>query len=95
MFRCAAPGFVSAMYEKAGLCEVVEWDVDVELVTSSPEQYWEMISEHVSLTIAALQKVDGGARDRIRASAIANVRGFEKDGRVRVPGVARFIVGTK
>ena len=25
MFRCAAPGYVSALYEAAGLREVAEW----------------------------------------------------------------------
>jgi SAM-dependent methyltransferase len=95
MFRCAAPGYVSALYEAAGLCEVAEWDVGVELVTVSPAQYWEMISEHVSLAVAALQQADEPARERIRATAIAKVSAFEKDGMVRVPGVARCIVGTK
>jgi SAM-dependent methyltransferase len=95
MFRCAAPGYVSALYEDAGLRDVAEWDVDVELVTRSPAQYWEMISEHVSLAVAALQRVDEPARERIRATAIAKVSAFEKDGKVRVPGVARCIVGTK
>jgi SAM-dependent methyltransferase len=95
MYRCAAPGYVSALYEGAGLREVVEWDVDIELVTRSPEQYWEMISEHVSLAVAALQQVDEPARERIRAHAIAEVRAFDHDGEVRVPGVARCIVGTK
>ena len=33
MFRCAAPGYVSALYQAAGLREVAEWDVGVELVT--------------------------------------------------------------
>ena len=95
MFRCAAPGYVSALYEGAGLRDAAEWDVDVELVTDSPAQYWEMISEHVSLAVAALQQVDEPARERIRANAIAKVSAFEKDGKVRVPGVARCIVGTK
>jgi SAM-dependent methyltransferase len=95
MFRCAAPGHVSALYEDAGLGDVAEWDVDVELVTRSPEQYWDMISEHVSLAVAALEQVDQPARERIRADAIAKVRAFEKNGEVRVPGVARCIVGTK
>jgi SAM-dependent methyltransferase len=95
MFRCAAPGYVSALYEGAGLRDVAEWDVDVELVTRSPAQYWEMISEHVSLAVAALQQVDELARERIRANAIAKVSAFEKDRKVRVPGVARCIVGTK
>ena len=53
------------------------------------------MSEHVSLAVAALQKVDEPARERIRASAIAKVSAFEKDGVVRVPGLARCIVGTK
>jgi ubiquinone/menaquinone biosynthesis C-methylase UbiE len=95
MYRCAAPGYVSTLYERARLRDIVEWDVDVELVTRSPEQYWEMISEHVSLAVAALQQVDEPARERIRARAIAQVSAFEKDGKVRVPGVARCIVGTK
>jgi SAM-dependent methyltransferase len=95
MFRCAAPGCVSALYEGAGLRDVAEWDVDIELVTRSPAEYWDMISEHVSLAVAALQQVDGRARERIRARAIAKASAFEKDGTVRVPGVARCIVGTK
>ena len=95
MFRCAAPGFVSALYEAAGLREVVEWDVDVELVTRSPEQYWEMISEHVSLAVAALQQVDEPARERIAKAVIAKVSTYEEDGKVRIPGMARCIVGTK
>jgi ubiquinone/menaquinone biosynthesis C-methylase UbiE len=95
MYRCATQGYVSALYEAAGLRDVVEWDVDLELVTRSPEEYWEMISEHVSLAVAALRQVDEPARERIRADAVANVSAFEKDGTVTVPGVARCIVGTK
>jgi SAM-dependent methyltransferase len=95
MYRCAAPGYITALYQGAGLRDVSEWDVEVELVTESPEQYWEMISEHVSLAVAALQSVDEPARERIRTQAIAKVSPFEKDGKVRVPGLARCIVGTK
>lgn len=95
MFRCAAPGCISALYEGAGLTNVDEWDVAVELVTRSPSQYWEMISEHVSLAVAALQQVSEQERERIRATAIAMVGAFERGGAVRVPGVARCIVGTK
>jgi SAM-dependent methyltransferase len=95
MFRCAAPGYVSALYEDTGLHDVAEWDVDVELVTRSAEQYWEMISEHVSLAVAALQQVDEPARERIANAVIAKVSIYEDDGAVRIPGLARCIVGTK
>ncbi len=95
MFRCAAPGYVGALYEAAGLRDVVEWDVDVQLVTQSPAQYWDVMSEHVSLTVAALQQIDEPTRDRIAKAVIAQVSKYERDGEVRIPGVARCIVGTK
>ena len=95
MFRCAAPGYVTALYEAAGLRDVAEWDVDVELVTQSPAQYWKMISEHVSLAAAALQQVDEPTRERIAEAVIAKAITYEVGGRVRIPGVARCIVGTK
>jgi len=91
MYRCAAPGCVSALYEAPG-CATSSSGTST---TRSPEQYWEMISEHVSLAAAVLPQVDPPARERIRARAIETVRGFEQDGKVRVPGVARCIVGTK
>jgi hypothetical protein len=47
------------------------------------------------LAVAALQQVDEPARERMRARAIREVSAFEKDGKVRVPGVVRCIVGTK
>ena len=95
MFRCAAPRYVSTLYEAAGLRDVAEWDVNVELVTQSPAQYWEMMSEHVSLAVAALQRVDDPSRERIAKNVISKVSAYEKDGKVRIPGVARCIVGTK
>jgi SAM-dependent methyltransferase len=95
MFRYAGPGSISTVYTAAGLRDVAEWDVDIELVTSSPTEYWEMMSEHVSLAVAALRHVDEPARERIRATVMENVSAYGTDGTVRVPGVARCIVGTK
>lgn len=95
MYRWAAPGCIGALYEGAGLVDIAEWDVDISLVTRSPEEYWTMISEHVSLAAAALQQVDEPAKKRIRARVISNVREFEEEGEIRVPGAARCIVGTK
>ena len=94
MFRCAAPGYVSDLYRAAGFRDVVEWDVRVELVTASADEYWAMISEHVSLAVAALRKLDEPMRERIAAAVIAKVSSYAIGGTVRVPGVARCIVGT-
>ena len=74
---------------------MTEWDVGVELVTDSPAQYWEMISEHVSLAVAPLAQVSEPARERIAEAVIARASAYEEDGMVRIPGVARCIAGTK
>jgi SAM-dependent methyltransferase len=95
MFRCAAPGYLSARYEAAGFREITEWDVGVELVTRSPAQYWEMISEHVSLAVAALAQVGEPARERIAKAVMAQASAYERDGRIRIPGMARCVAGTK
>jgi SAM-dependent methyltransferase len=96
MFRCAAPGYVSALYDAAGLHDVAEWDVGIELVTRSPAQYWELISDHVSLASAALKQVGQPGRERIAKAVSAKVSAYEEeDGKVRIPGLARCIVGTK
>jgi hypothetical protein len=84
-FRCAAPGYVSALYQAAGLREVAEWDVGGELVTDSPGQYWEMISEHVSLAVAALTQVSEPGRKRIAKAVTTRAGSYQEDGKVRIP----------
>ena len=69
MFRCAAPGYVSALYEARGPTRRRRVGRRRRARDGSPEQYWDMISEHVSLAVAALQQVDEPARARIRAGA--------------------------
>ena len=64
-------------------------------MTQSPAQYWEMMSEHVSLAVAALQQADEPGRERIAKAVIAKISPYEVDGKVRIPGLARCIVGTK
>ncbi len=95
LFRCNAPGMVSALFESAGLRDVAEWDVAIEQVTPSPAKYWEMVSEVVAPAVAVLDQVDEATRARIAAAVIAKVGEYEKNGEVRIPGVARCIVGTR
>lgn len=96
MFRCAAPGLLAQVYADGGLHEIEEHDVDVVLTTRSRQEYWDMISEHVSLVAAALQHADAEQRERIAERTIAALAPYEQpDGTVRVPGAARVVVGTR
>lgn len=96
MYRCAAPGRVASLYRAAGLRDVVEHDVEVDLVSASPAEYWDMISEHVSLVAAALRDVDPAARDRIATTVQERVAAYVgADGLVHLPGAASVAVGTR
>jgi ubiquinone/menaquinone biosynthesis C-methylase UbiE len=95
MYRCAAPGFISDLYAAAGLRDAREQDVDVELVAASPEEFWDTVSGHVSFAVMALDQLDAGARERVRAAVVAQVAPYEVDGMVRVPGRARCISATR
>ena len=86
---------MGALFQQAGLGDVSEWDVAVGLVALSPEQYWQMMGEHVSPAAVALAGMDDAARQRVRARTIAGLQAFDGSGAVRVPGAARCIVATK
>ena len=95
MFRCAQPGAISDVFKAAGLQNVSEWDVPTLMVTDSPEQYWYLVQELTAPVVMALQQVDQAARDRISAKVIEGAKAYESDGKVKLPGMARVIVGTK
>ena len=96
MYRCAQPGTISKRFEAAGLRDVREWDVATLQVADSPELYWQMVQELTGPVVMALQQVDEAARDRITAKVLEGAKAFQSaDGKVRMPGTARVIVGTK
>ena len=69
MFRCAARGSMVCLFERAGLHDVEEWDVPTALVTDSPEQYWQLLTELTAPVVDTLDRVDSAARRRIADTA--------------------------
>ena len=58
MFRCAEPGMLSAVFEAAGLEDVTEWDVPLAIATSTPEEYWQLVTDCTAPVVAVLSQVD-------------------------------------
>ena len=77
MFRCAAPGSGQRRVRGRGAARRRRVGRRRRAGDASPAEYWEMMSEHVSLAVAALQQVDEAARERIRATVMADVSVFE------------------
>ena len=86
---------MAALFERAGLDDVEEWDVPTTMSTESAEQYWQLLTELTAPVVDALARVDADARQRIAAMVVAATRPFESGGVVHIPGKARCVVGTK
>ena len=86
---------MSGRLRAAGLRDVTEWEVATSMVTDSPEQYWQLVQELTPPVVTALQQVDDAARERIRAKVIDGAKQYATEGAVKMPGMARVIVGTK
>lgn len=92
MYRFAPPGSLASTFRDAGLADVREWDVPVALRVSSAAEYWDLMTEHVSVVAQALLSVDDATRGRIRSRTVEALASFEVDDAVNVPGLARCIL---
>lgn len=95
LFRCAAAGFMHAVFSEAGLRDVVEKEVETEMVHDSPKHYWEFMTEVAAPVVAGLARADEAARERIRDTVLGLAREAVRDGRVRMRSTATVIVGTR
>jgi SAM-dependent methyltransferase len=95
MFRCAAPGMLSAAFEAAGLHDLKESDVPLAIATATPEDYWQLVTDCTAPVVAVLSQVDEATRRRITAAVVAGVRAQCGDGPVRLDGMARCVGGRR
>jgi SAM-dependent methyltransferase len=95
MFRCAAPGMLSAAFEAAGLHDLTESDVPLAIATATPEDYWQLVTDCTAPVVAVLSQLDEPTRQRIAAAAVAGVRAQCGDGPVRLGGMARCVGGRR
>lgn len=74
MFRCAKPGLMKEIFEKAGFKNVTEKEVPSKLNSGTVETYWNMITEVGAPVVAALSKADDAMRQKIRKEVFEQVR---------------------
>lgn len=66
MFRCAKPGLMKDIFEKAGFKNIMEKEVASKLNSGTTETYWNMITEVGAPIVAALSKADDALRQKIK-----------------------------
>jgi hypothetical protein len=70
-------------------------DVPPDLTTATPEDYCQLLTDCTAPVVTVLEQVDRAQRERIASKVIETARRYESNGRVRLPGTARCLVGTR
>lgn len=95
MFRCAAPGLIKGIFEKAGIRQVKEISVHSTLKSGNTDTYWQMMTEIAAPFVAAMSKADDETRARIKKEVYEGVNAHFPDGRVNFDCSALVISGVK
>lgn len=95
LFRCAAPGYMSAAFRDAGLKNISEQEIASELKFDSPEEYWSFMTEIAAPVVAGLGKADEAARQTIKSTVLDLAKQSSSGGRPRFHSVAVTIYGEK
>ena len=68
MFRCAAPGTMTALLTQAGFKKVADKEITAKVTYESADQYWEMMMDVAAPVVAALSKVDEMTKSRVKTT---------------------------
>lgn len=95
MFRCAADGMISGLFQEAGLKNISQKEVASKLNSQTAETYWDMMTEVAAPVVKALSNADAQTKSNIREEVIAAVRSRYPQGPVKVDASALVIYGEK
>lgn len=94
MFRCAKPGMLKEIFEKAGFKNISENEVLSKLDVGTTDTYWSMMTEVAAPVVAALSKADEAAREKIKKEVFDKVH-TKYPGHVAIEASALVIAAEK
>jgi len=94
MFRCAKPGLIKEILEKAGFTDVQEREVTSKIRSGTVDNYWSMMSEIGAPIVAALSKADEPTKQQIEKEIKETVKS-RFPGEVAIDASANVIWGKK
>ena len=95
MFRCARPGFIKELFEKAGFKNVKEEVVSDKIDYGSAEEYWQFMTEVVAPVVNALSKTDEPTRKKIKEELFTACNNMLINGKLIIADSAFIIWGEK
>ncbi|MDZ4810598.1 MAG: class I SAM-dependent methyltransferase [Bacteroidota bacterium] len=94
MFRCAKPGLMKEIFEKAGFQNIKEKEVASKLNSGTIKTYWSMMTEIGAPIVAALSKADDAMKQKIKTEVLELVS-QKYPGHVAIDAGAIVISATK
>lgn len=82
MFRCAKPGLVKELFEKAGFKNVKEETISGKVDFETPENYWLNRKEMSETTISLLKKADAITINKIKQDLMEDCSSMLVNGRL-------------
>lgn len=95
MFRCAQPGLIREIFERAGLKNITEKAVASRLESGTVDTYWNMMCEVSAPFVAAMSKADEAMKQKIKDEVYETIHQRFPDGVVNIDAAAIVVAGEK
>ena len=95
MFRCAGDGFMSNLFQQAGLKNISVREVTGKLDCKTSDVYWKVMTEVAAPVVAALSNADDALKERIRNEVAQAVNQRYPGGNIQVESSALVVYGEK
>jgi len=95
MFRCAKEGYLTNLFEQAGLKNISVTEVPGKLNCKTTDVYWNAMNEVAAPVVAALSKADDAVKEKIRNEAYQAVNQRYPGGNIRIDSSALVVYGEK
>jgi ubiquinone/menaquinone biosynthesis C-methylase UbiE len=95
MFRCAQEGFMSDIFRKAGLNNIMEKEVPLKLNCKTAENYWNYMTEVGAAIVVALSKADDVMKEKIKREVIELINNKYTEDKIAIDACSRVIYGEK
>lgn len=95
LFRCAKPGLMKEIFQKAGLKNVSENEISGVNNFDNAEHYWEFMNDVAAPVVSALSKADEEMKTKIKKAVFEKVQKFSSDGKISLPWGSLIISGEK
>ncbi len=85
MFRCAQPGMLAGLLQKAGFRSIQEQEVTGAIDFTTPDEYWQNMTDIAAPVVAALSRADAATKSAIKEDVAAALEQKREGGKIHLP----------